>query len=193
MCALAADGGDVTTWTAVSVTGHRDLTDAQTAWLRPELDRVNLKLVAAHGTTDAATGMALGSDQEFGWSALFAGMRLHAHVPFPQQAQPWTREQQNTYRRLLERCTTRTVYGSRYDVGLLFARNTGLLNFAEDRAGVVVAVWDPAQRSGGTYDTVRKAAGRGLSVIHLDPAAMRVHGPGCSCVESLKLQATLFD
>lgn len=174
----------MTAWTAVSVTGHRDLTDAQVAWLRPELDRVNLKLVE-YGCTDAATGMAIGADLDFGWSALFAGMHLHAHIPFPEQAARWPTEDQDAYRRLLERCTTRTVYGPSYAVKWLFVRNDGLLDFVEERAGVVVAVWDPAQRRGGTFDTVRKAVRRGLRLIHLDPVAMRVHGPGCSCVGKL--------
>lgn len=171
---------------AVAATGHRALTAAQLAWLRPELDRVLLKLAAEHGTTDAATGCALGADQEFGWSALFAKLTLHAHIPFPQQATKWPADDQAAYRRLLERCATKTVYGPSYDVGLLFARNDGLLDFAEERAGIVVAVWNTAQRKGGTFDTVRKAAARGLPVIHLDVARLQVHGPGCSCVAELR-------
>lgn len=187
----------MTIWTAVSVTGHRDLTATQLAWLRPELDRVNLKLVAEHGTTDAATGMARCSDLDFGWSALFAKMRVHAHVPYPQQPNgpDWMAGDRDSYARLLERCTTRTVYGSAPNVGLLFARNDGLLNFIEDKGGVLVSVWD-GRRTGGTFDTVRKAAVRGLPVIHLDPAAMgRAHGPGCSHVAELAppAEAMLFD
>lgn len=130
--------------------------------------------------------MARNSDRQFGWSALFAGMDLHAHIPFPQQAARWPADDQAAYRRLLERCATKTVQGPSYDVGLLFARNDGLLDFAEERSGAVVAVWDPAQRKGGTFDTVRKAAARGLPVIHLDLARLETHGPGCSCVEALK-------
>lgn len=174
------------TWAGVAATGHRDLTGAQLAWLRPELDRVLLKLAREHGTTDAATGAALGSDTEFGWSALFAKLTLHAHVPFPDQHKRWPPAQQDEYRRLLDRCATRTVYGPSYNVKWLFVRNDGLLNFAEDHAGVLLAVWDPAVRKGGTFDTVRKAATRGLPVVHLNPAAMTMaHGPGCSCVAAL--------
>jgi hypothetical protein len=146
------------------------------------------KLVDEHGTTDAATGMARNSDQEFGWSALFAGMALHAHIPFLEQAARWPAEDQAAYRRILERCTTRTVYGPSYDVKWLFARNDGLLNFVGERAGVVAAVWDPRRRKGGTFDTVQKAAARGLPVIHFDAARLQVHGPGCSCVTSLTKQ-----
>lgn len=167
----------------VSVTGHRDLSDEQMKWLRPELDRVNLKLVSEHGCTDAATGMALKADQDFGWSALFAKMRLHAMIPFPSQPDPWSPEEQASYRRLLERCTTRTVFGPSYAEKWYFVRNDGLLDFAAE--GVIVAVWD-GRRTGGTFDTVRKAARRGLPVIHLDPIAMgKAHGPGCSHVLGL--------
>jgi hypothetical protein len=179
----------------VSCTGHRDLTADQLAWLRPELDRVNLKLFAEHGTTDAATGMARNSDLEFGWSALFAGMRLRALIPYPQQpyGRDWTDADRDSYRRLLARCDSRHTLGTQPAVGLLFARNDGLLDFTAERSGVLVAVWD-GRPMGGTYDTVRKAAVRGLPVIHLDPVRMgRAHGPGCSCVEALKPQATLFE
>jgi len=165
---------------AVGVTGHRDLSEVQMSWLRPELDRILHKLRDEHGTTDAHSGLALNADQDFGWSALNARLRLHAHVPFPSQPDRWTREQQDSYRRLLERCTSRKVYGSYFDVGLLFARNDGLL----DAASVIVAVWD-GRRTGGTFDTVRKAANRGLPVIHVDVATLRTHGPGCSCVAAL--------
>ena len=58
-------------------------------WPRPEVDRVLFKLVREHGTTDAATGMAIGADTDFEWSALNAGLKLHAHVPFPQQPDRW--------------------------------------------------------------------------------------------------------
>jgi uncharacterized phage-like protein YoqJ len=134
--------------------------------------------------------MAIGADQDFGWAALNARLRLHAHIPFPQQPDKWTRDQQESYRRLLERCTTRKVYGPRFDVGLFFARNDGLLDVAD----VLVAVWDPKQREkSGTFDTVRKAAVRRLPVVHVDVAALVTHGPGCSCVTSLApADPTLF-
>jgi hypothetical protein len=177
--------GPVTAYPAVSATGHRDLTTAQLAWLRPELDRVLAKLRGEHGTTAAAYGAALGADTEFGWAALHAGLELHAHIPYPEQADRWPTEDQATYRRLLERCTSKTVYGPSFAVKWLFVRNDGLIDFAIERGGVLLAIWDPDVCSGGTYDTVRKAAVRGLPAIHLDPAAMVTHGPGCSCVTGL--------
>lgn len=176
------------TWPRASVTGHRALTAAQLAWLRPGLDRVLAKLRDEHGATDAATGMARGADLEFGWSALFAGMALHAHVPYPQQHRGWRQADRDAYQRLLERCATRTVYGTRYDVGLLFKRNDGLLDFAAEHGGVVVAVWD-GWRTGGTYETLRKAVTRDLPVIHMDPAVQSTHAPGCTCVQRLRRSA----
>jgi uncharacterized phage-like protein YoqJ len=151
------------------------------AWLRPELDRVLKKLVDEHGCTEAATGMALGADTECGWAALHAGLQLHAHIPFPEQPARWPQADRDTYRRLLQRCTTRRVYGPSYDVKWLFVRNDGLLDFAAERQGAVVAIWD-GRRRGGTFDTVQKAATRGLPVIHFDLKRLQVHGPGCSCV-----------
>ncbi len=184
------------TWAGVAVTGHRDLIDTQTAWLRPELDRVLLKLAAEHGCTDAATGMALGADMEFGWSARFAKLTLHAHIPFPSQPDRWTQALQDEYRRLLAECATTTIYGRQYDVRWLFERNNGLLNFVEESRGILLAMWD-GRRTGGTFDTVRKAARRGLPVLHLDPTAMgRAHGPGCPHVRALTppaSQEALFD
>lgn len=171
---------------ACAVTGHRDLTAAPMKWLQPEFDRVLHKLRDGHATVDAHSGMALSADQDFGWSALNARLRLHAHVPFPSQPDRWTQEQQDSYRRLLARCTSVKVYGQYYDVGLLFARNDGLLDVAD----AVVAVWD-GLRTGGTFDTVRKAVARELPVIHFDAARLRVHGPGCSCVAELAAP-TLF-
>lgn len=178
----------MTAYPTVSVTGHRSLTDSQTSWLRAELDRVLAKLAAA-GTTDAASGMAIGADLLFAKAALDAGLRLHAHIPFPEQASVWPPVLQDEYRRLLARCETRTVYGPSFAARWFFARNDGLLDFAA--GGVLVAVWD-GRRTGGTFDTVRKAAERGLPVVHVDPVAMgKAHGPGCSCVLSL-VKPTLF-
>ncbi len=185
----------MTAYPAVATTGHRSLTDSQTTWLRHELDRVLAKLRDTPGATDAASGMAIGADTEFGWSALHAGLKLHAHVPFPQQPDAWNPAQQAEYRRLLDRCASRTEYGSSFNVGWYFKRNDGLLNFAEDGGGLLVAVWDPAQRDkSGTFDTVRKAAVRRLPVVHVDVAALVTHGPGCSCVMSLVAadEPTLF-
>jgi hypothetical protein len=176
-----------TVWSAISATGHRDLSAAQVAWLRPELDRVVAKLRDEHGTTDAGTGMALGADTEFGWAALHAGLTLHAHIPFPEQPARWPQADQDTYRRLLERCATRTVYGPSYEVEWLFVLNDGLLDFAAE--GALLAVWDPRRRKGGTFDTVAKAAARGLPVIHLDVQRLQVHGPGCSCVAAPRTTA----
>lgn len=175
-------------WAGLAVTGHRHLTDAQLAWLRPELDRVLKKLVEERGCTDAATGMALGADTEFGWAALHAGLALHAHIPFPQQPDMWPQADQDTYRRLLERCATKTVYGPRYDKRLFFARNQGLVDFVADRGGVLLAVWDPGQRTGGTFDAVKRAAGV-VPVIHFDVRRLQVHGPGCSCIDALRSTA----
>lgn len=60
--------------------------------MRAELARLAVKLHDHHGTTDGVSGMALGADQWWAASVLDAGMRLHAHVPFPQQPDKWPAE-----------------------------------------------------------------------------------------------------
>jgi hypothetical protein len=174
----------MTTWPAVSVTGHRALSDVQLTWLRPELDRVLRKLRGEHGTIDTAYGAALGADTEFGWTALHAGLNLHAHIPFPEQADRWPYADREIYRNLLDRCTTRHTYGPSFDVRWFGVRNQGLVDFAAERGGVMVAIWSPSRRSGGTFDALKRAAGV-VPVIHFDVARLQVHGPGCSCVASL--------
>lgn len=169
-------------WPAVSVTGHRDLSDAQTTWLRPELDRVLAKLRDEHGTTDAHCGMALGADTEFAWAALHAGLELHAHIPFPEQPDRWPYADREIYARLLERCASRQVHGPRFGLEWFGKRNQGLV----DAADVLVAIWD-RRETGGTFDAVKRAAGV-VPVIHFDVARLQVHGPGCSCVTALAEQ-----
>jgi hypothetical protein len=180
----------MTTWPAVSVTGHRALSDAQLAWLRPELDRVLAKLADENGTTDAGCGMALGSDTEFGWAALHAGLALHAHIPFPEQADCWPYADREIYRNLLDRCATRHTYGPSYDRRWFGVRNQGLVDFAAERGGVMVAIWAPSRRSGGTFDALKRAAGV-VPTIHFDLDRLQVHGPGCSCLVGL-VPPTLF-
>jgi hypothetical protein len=174
----------MTVWPACSITGHRDLSDVQMSWLRPELDRVLAKLRDEHGTTAAHYGAALGADTEFAWAALHAALELHAHVPFPEQADRWPYADREIYRNLLGRCATRHPYGPSFDVRWFGVRNQGLVDFAAERGGVMLAIWSPSRRSGGTFDALQRAAGV-VPVIHFDLDRLQVHGPGCSCVLGL--------
>jgi len=163
-------------WPAASCTGHRPqhLTQAQRHWVRAELDRVTAKLAGAHGTTRGNSGMAIGADMWWADALLRRGLDLWAHVPFPQQPDRWSTGDQAEWARVKAAAARVVVYGDNYDVALLHERNDGLL----DDCDVLVAVWRPSKRGGGTASAVGKAARRGLPIIHLNPDDCTTRLPG---------------
>lgn len=162
----------MTAWPAVSATGHRPqhLAPAAREWVRGEMGRIAAKLRDHHGMTVGISGMALGADMWWAACLVDAGVDLWAHVPFPQQADPWRPADRDEWNRLLRVAKKLTTYGGYYDVKTLHARNDGMLK----ASAAVVAVHDPAKTSGGTASAVRKATAAGLPIIHVDPAARTV-------------------
>ncbi|MGI5247535.1 hypothetical protein [Dactylosporangium sp. CA-139066] len=181
----------------VSGTGHRPatsrdpdgLTPAQLPWVQAKA-RAGLEWLAAeHGTEEVWSGMALGWDLILAAAAVDLGLTLRAHVPYQSQPDRWEAEDQAEWSRLVTLAASVHLYGrnpafKREAVALLRARNDGLL-----KADGLLACWNAAKRSGGTFSAVKKAARRGLPVVHLDPARQVVHGPGCSCIEGLRSTA----
>lgn len=164
-------------WVRVAVTGHRPqhLSPAQQRFARAELDRLAAKLRDQHDTAVAISGMALGADTWWANSAVAAGLRLWAYVPFTAQPAKWTGAEQAEWRRLLNLADRRLVLAEDYDVRLLHARNDFMLRDAD----LVVAVWDPRKTTGGTASAVKKAraAGKPLVVIDLEQMRTRIE-PG---------------
>ena len=160
------------TWPAVSATGHRPqhLTPAAQEWVRGELQRIVVKLRDEHGMTTGISGMALGTDMWWAAHLVGAGVDLWAHIPFPQQADPWRLADRAEWERLLRVAKKVTTYGGYYEVKTLHARNDGMLKASD----LVVAVHDPAKTTGGTASAVRKATAAGLPIIHVNPAARTV-------------------
>lgn len=155
------------TWDTVSATGHRPqhLTTDERLWVRGELARITVKLRDHHGMTTGVSGMALGTDLWWAGELVTAEVDLWAHVPFPQQPDPWKPTDRAEWRRLLSLAKPVTTYGDAYDVKLLHARNDGML----DVSAAVVAVLKGSKTSGGTASAVRKARRRRLPLVHLDP------------------------
>lgn len=194
-------------WPAVSGTGHRPatrkhpdgITAAALPWVREKARAGLLWLQRKRGTTDVHSGLALGFDTILAQAALDVGMALHAHIPFEAQAERWPTSDRREWQRLRDAAATVTVYGpdplelvlTHPDitdayvaaVRLLHARNDGLLDAAQ--GGVVFACWNAQKRTGGTASAVRKAAQRGLPVLHIDPVTRTVHLPGCPCTRNL--------
>lgn len=157
----------MTTWGTVSLTGHRPqhLTRDERAWVLGELPRVTVKLRDEYGMTTGVSGFALGSDQDWAAELVDASVDLWAHIPFPQQPDPWKAADQAEWRRLLALAVKVTYYGEHYSARLLHARNDGMLHVSN----AVVAVWKASKADGGTASAVKKARKRRLPIIHLNP------------------------
>lgn len=158
-------------WPAVMVTGHRPqhLHPDVRPWVRSELERLAVKLRAEHGTHVGISGMALGADLWWADAVVKAGLKLWAHVPFPQQPDKWHPADRDEWVRLCRVADKLTMYGGYYDVKTLHARNDGMIK----ASAAAVAVWLPAKRDGGTASAVRKLTAVGLPVIHVNPATRK--------------------
>jgi hypothetical protein len=156
------------TWTRVMVTGHRPqhLHPTVRPWVQVELERLAVKL------RDGVSGMALGCDLWWADAVVRAGLRLAAHVPFPQQPAKWRPEDQAEWWRLLGHAVQTVTYGSSYDVRLLHARNRGMV----DGSDQVVAVWVYGKK-GGTHAALEYAVQRGRRPIWVDPESQRTIWP----------------
>ena len=157
----------MTIWPTVMVTGHRPqhLHPSARPWVRAELDRLALKLRDVYGTTVGVSGMALGADLWWADTVVRAGLRLAAHVPFPQQHDKWGEDDKAEWLRLCRAADTVKTYGGYYDVKTLHARNDGMIKVS----AAAIACWDPRKKSGGTSSAVRKLTGLGLPIIHVNP------------------------
>jgi uncharacterized phage-like protein YoqJ len=152
-------------FTRVMVTGHRPqhLSEGAQVWAAGELERLAFKL-ADDGMEVGISGLALGADTWWASAVLAAGVPLWSFVPFPQQADKWSRTDQATWQYLQGRSARVWEIAPRYSVQALHARNDRML----DAADLVIAVWDPFHQTGGTASCVQKALGRGLPIVHVD-------------------------
>lgn len=150
----------------VMVTGHRPqhMSHEQHAFAKRELDRLAMKLTMEQGMRIAISGMALGADTDWAFSALSMRAHLWAFIPFPQQADRWPASQLDTWNYLRGRASHEVVIAESYSVGALHARNDAML----DAADAVIAVWSPSKTTGGTASCVRKAEARGVPLIVVD-------------------------
>jgi hypothetical protein len=157
----------MTAWPTVMVTGHRPqhLHPSVRPWVRGELERLALKLRAECGTQVGVSGMAIGSDLWWADSVVKAGLKLWAHVPFPQQPDKWADEDKDEWVRLCRVADKLTMYGGDYDVRTLHARNDGMIKVS----AAAIACWVPRKTEGGTASAVRKLRATGMPIIHVNP------------------------
>ncbi|MFG2046163.1 hypothetical protein ACGFIW_01865 [Micromonospora sp. NPDC048935] len=184
-------------WPTVMVTGHRPQhlrPESLHDWVRRELDRLALKLRDVHGMTCGISGMALGADLWWADAVHRAGVPFVAHIPFPQQPDPWRRRNPQAvaeWHRLRALAAEVVPYGDlaglaeharkRVVVRLLHERNDGMLAAAD----ACLAVWCPSKRDGGTFSAVEKAHRMRLPMILVNPEARTVTMPSPARLDHL--------
>ncbi|MCG5464195.1 hypothetical protein MED01_002360 [Micromonospora sp. MED01] len=179
-------------WSTVMVTGHRpqDIPDDAHGWVQDKLTAGAVWLRDERGMTTGITGMALGSDMWWADSLHRAGVPFVAHIPFPQQPDPWRKSNPRAvaeWHRLRALAASEVPYGDlaglaeharkRVMLSLLHKRNDGMLDATAEAGGAVVAVWRPSKRDGGTFSALKKAHQRDLPVILINPEALTVTTP----------------
>lgn len=119
-------------------------------------------LEAEYGQVDEfISGMALGWDFAGGLASLNLGIPLVAAVPFKGQECRWTKEDQELYRWILERCAeVHYVCEPGYAAWKMQKRN----EFMTDRASVMLALWNGS--TGGTGNCVKYAKSKGVRIVN---------------------------
>lgn len=165
-------------WPTVMVTGHRPqhLDPACHAWVRAELARLAVKVRDEHATTTGISGMALGADLWWADAVVKAGLKLWAHVPFPQQPAKWRPGDRAEWERLCRVAHRLKTYGGYYDVRTLHARNEGMVDATAADQGMVIAVWVYGKH-GGTCEAIRYALSKGMRPTWVDPVRQRTWWP----------------
>ena len=154
-------------------TGHRP---GKLPWRYDEADRRCLSLKrriadaaeAAYeeGYRHFLCGMALGCDLYFCEAVLalrerFPDVTVEAAIPCPTQADAWSPEQRERYRRLVEACDFETLVSAGYTPYCMQRRD----RYMVDHASLLIAVFDGTP--GGTQYTIQYAMSRGLAIVDL--------------------------
>lgn len=150
------------------VTGHRpqDLTEHQIEFSKRALLGIGKQLKRDHGTVEAISGMALGSDIWWAQIALKIGLDLAAYIPFETQKSRWSQTDQQLWTNLRSRAVREIVCGDSFAYKWLFVRNDRMIADSD----LAIAVFDPTRTTGGTYDSVRKIRklGKPMILVNID-------------------------
>ena len=113
-------------------------------------------------------GMARGSDTYFCEAVFllrhnYAGITIEAAIPYEAQASGWREEEHSRYERLVSQCDFTTYVNREYSKSCMQRRN----RYMVDNSSVLLAVFDG--KPGGTKNTLKYAAGKGLEIIEIAP------------------------
>ena len=154
----------------VSFTGYRpeklpffSEDDPMCADLKNRLSKQIKKLIE-DGADEFFSGMARGIDTWAAEAVLelkheYPNIKLIAVIPCPEQADSWSREDQDRYRGILEACDKKLVISPHYSKGCMQKRNRALVDICD----ILVTVFDG--QSGGTKQTVDYAKSKGRKTL----------------------------
>lgn len=158
--------------TAVGITGHRTLDDAEEwSWVH---DEIKTALGVLEPPIVGVSGLAEGADQCFAEEVLARGGRLHVVLAF------------DDFRESIESARARTTFDDQLaqaaEVEVLSPRATAELAYLAagqrvvDLTDLMIAVWDggPARGVGGTAEIVDYARATHRPVVHVDTASKTV-------------------
>jgi len=116
-------------------------------------------------------GMALGCDLYFCEAVLalregHPDVTVEAAIPCPSQADVWSSQQRERYRRLVDACDFETLVSSSYTACCMQRRD----RYMVDHASLLIAAFDGTP--GGTQYTLAYAMSRRISIVDL-PLVMR--------------------
>lgn len=148
------------------VTGHRPqgLNQTQRAYIKAVLPAIVEELVKDYRVDTLLSGMAQGVDLIWAGIARQSSLRLEAYIPFPKQTKGWDAEWVSYREELMGYASFIHQASNSYATWAFHKRNDMML----DNCDVVVAVWDPRRRGGGTASVVRKARERGKPLVVVD-------------------------
>ena len=148
------------------VTGHRPqgLNQAQRIYIKAVLPAIVEELVKDYRVGTLLSGMAQGVDLIWAGIARQSSLQLEAYIPFPDQTKGWDTEWVNYREGLMDYASFIHQASNHYATWAFHKRNDMML----DDCDVVVAVWDPRRRGGGTASVVGKARERGKPLVVVD-------------------------
>jgi uncharacterized phage-like protein YoqJ len=112
------------------------------------------------------SGMALGADQYFASVCLKLRIPLVACIPFEGQEMAWPEASQKTYR-LLRKLASEEVIVS--DGGYAAYKMQIRNEYLVDHCDKLIAVFNQADPSGGTFNCIKYAQSVGREIIFIDP------------------------
>lgn len=142
----------------IAITGHRPKHmpckyDEDHPWakeVKQNLQMFLLDFELDYPITNFLLGMALGWDTWVAELALTAGYGVHAYIPAQNQTSRWPNKATERYEAILAHpFTTVKKFEGSYP-GVLFQRNKAMM----DDSDILLALWNPDIKTGGTYDSV---------------------------------------